>query len=173
MLERPVSICRTAKEKIAWAESCFRRFGGLFLEEKQIVDLLREFEAAAMVSRQKMDEIGVVALCRECDQEEGGSCCGKGLENRYDPWLLLINKLLGVEFPQERQQEGGCFFLGESGCLLKARHVICINYVCKKITNSIQPALINDLREMEGAEIDALFMLNERIKGAFRKWTAQ
>jgi hypothetical protein len=173
MLVQPVPTNQPVHERIAWAEACSRRFGHLFLKEKQIVDLLREFEAAAMVSKQKMDEIGIVALCRECDQEEGGSCCGKGLENRYDTWLLLINKLLAVDFPQERQQEGGCFFLGESGCLLKARHVICINYVCKKITNNIHPTLINDLREVEGTEINALFMLNERIKGTFRKWTAQ
>ena len=134
---------------------------------------MREFKAAAQVSKQRMDEIGVVALCRECDQEEGGSCCGKGLENRYDAWLLLINKLLTVDFPRERRQADGCLFLGERGCLLKARHVICINYMCKKITDNIQPSLIHDLREAEGDEINALFMLNEQIKGTFRKWTAQ
>ena len=38
------------------------------------------------------------------------------------------------------------------------------------ITNNIQPSVLNDLREVEGMEINCLFMLNERIKFVFRKW---
>ena len=116
MLQGVISINRTVTERIAWAESCFHVYGDLFLEDERIAALLCEFETAAKVSKQRMDEIGVVALCRECDREEGGSCCGKGLENRYDAWLLLINKLLSVDFPRERRQVDGCFFLGERGC---------------------------------------------------------
>lgn len=166
----PISINRPVKERIAWTESCFRGSGDLFFKDEKIVGLLSNFKSAVKASRQKMDKIGVVDLCRECDQEEGGSCCGKGLENRYDAWLLLINRLLGVDLPRERHQAEGCFFLGEKGCLLMARHVICVNYMCKKITNNIQPSVLNDLREVEGEEINCLFMLNERIKFVFRKW---
>lgn len=173
MLPYPVPIKRPVEERIAWAEACLKGSGGLFLKDAKIADLLFQFESAVRASRQKMEEIGVVALCRECDQEEGGSCCGKGLENRYDPWLLLINRLLGVALPEKRQQVDGCFFLGASGCLLKARHVICINYMCPKITNNVHPSLINSLREVEGTEINALFMLNERVKSVFRKWMMQ
>jgi len=173
MLPNPVSSNRPVKEKIAWTESCFKESGMLFLKDEKIATLLSEFKSASNASMQRMDASGVVALCRECDQEEGGSCCGKGLEDRYDAWLLLINRLLGVEFPEERQQADGCFFLGEKGCLLIARHVICINYVCKKITMNIHPSVINDLREAEGAEIKALFMLNEQVKRTFRKWMDQ
>ena len=169
-LPHPISINRPVKERIAWAQSCYQDGGGLFLKDEKTAGLLVEFKSAVKASRRRMDTTGVVALCRECDQEEGGSCCGKGLENRYDAWLLLINKLLGVDLPQERRQADGCFFLGEKGCLLMARHVICINYMCKKITNNIQPSVLNALREMEGAEINCLFMLNEQIKMVFRKW---
>ena len=173
MLPNPVPSNRPVTERIAWAESCFEKSGLLFLKEQKTLGLLSEFKSASKASRQKMGESGVVTLCRECDQEEGGSCCGKGLEDRYDAWLLLINRLLGVEFPKQRQQIDGCFFLGEKGCLLIARHVICINYVCKKITSNIHPSVINDLREVEGKEINALFILNEQVKQTFRKWMVQ
>ena len=169
----PASINRPVKERIAWAESCFRGSGDLFLKDEKVAGLLSEFKSATKASRQKMDKIGVVALCRECDQEEGGSCCGKGLENKYDAWLLLINRLLGVDLPKDRQQADGCFFLGEKGCTLMARHVICINYMCKKITNDIRPSALNALREMEGEEIECLFMLNEQVKRVLKKWTSQ
>ena len=169
----PISINRPVKERISWAESCFQCSGGLFLKDEKVAGLLSEFKSAVKASREAMDKTGVVALCRECDQEEGGSCCGRGLENKYDAWLLLINRLLGVVLPKVRQQADGCFFLGEKGCQLMARHVICVNYMCKKITNNIEASALNALREKEGAEINCLFMLNERIKMVFRKWTAQ
>jgi hypothetical protein len=162
------SLNRPVKERIAWAESCFQESGDLFLRDEKIAVLLSQFKSAVKVSRQEMNMTGVVALCRECDQEEGGSCCGRGLENKYDGWLLLINRLLGVEPPRVRQQADGCFFLGEKGCLLVARHVICINYMCKKITKNNQPSALNTLREREGVEINCLFMLNEQVKRVFR-----
>ena len=169
-IPHPVSINHPVVEKIAWAQSCYQAGRALFLKDDIIAALLAEFELAVKASSSKMVAIGVVDLCRECDREEGGSCCGKGLENRYDVWLLLINLLLGIPLPQERRQADGCFFLGEKGCLLMARHVICINYICKKITNGVRPSALNALREMEGEEINCLFMLHERIKSVFRKW---
>ena len=173
MLLFPISANRPVKERIAWAELCFRESGALLLGDQKVAGLLAEFNSAVKFSRKKMDQSGVVALCRECDREEGGSCCGIGLEEKYDAWLLLINRLLGVDLPGKRQQKDGCFFLGKNGCLLKARHVICINYVCKKITTNVQSSVLNDLREMEGQEITSLFMLNEQVKRVFRKWMRQ
>jgi len=52
-----------------------------------------------------------------------------------------------------------------------ARHVICINYLCKKITDLIDPHTIMDLREKESEEVNTLFMLHENIKTVLRKWT--
>ncbi len=173
MLPPPIPINRPVMERISWAEFCFEEGGTSFLKDEKIAVLLSDFKLAANASRKQMNNSGVVALCRQCDQEEGGSCCGRGLEDRYDAWLLLINRLLGVSLPVKRQQADGCLFLGKKGCLLKARHVICINYVCKKITSSVQPSILNGLREVEGREIEALFELNEQVKGAFRKWMVQ
>lgn len=166
----PVPINKPVQERVAWADACFRELGDFFLADNNISASLSQLDRTIRLSMKQMDKIGLVALCRECDAEEGGSCCGRGLENRYDGWLLLINRLLGVELPKERYDAKGCFFLGAKGCVLIARHVICINYVCQKITNHIDPAILNTLRELEGNEISCLFMLNEQIKRLFRKW---
>ena len=101
-------------------------------------------------------------------QNEGGSCCGYGLENRYDGWLLLINLFMDVELPKTRRDPKSCFFLGEKGCLLEVRHVICINYICKKISRQIEPSKISVLREQEGLEINFVFLLHEQIKRVLR-----
>jgi hypothetical protein len=54
--------------------------------------------------------------------------------------------------------------LSEKGCSLLARHVICVNFLCHKITSSISPEKIAALREKEGIELNLLFMLQERVK---------
>jgi hypothetical protein len=101
--------------------------------------------------------------------KEGGSCCGAGLENRYGAGLLLINLLLQTTLPQARYDENSCYFLGEKGCLLKARHAICVNYICSKISHELDPVLLGLLREKEGVELEAVFRLNEKIKTLLRK----
>lgn len=171
MILKQTSLSSPIEDKIAWAQHCYKEFGDDLLKEKKLVDLLAHLKAAVVASRREMALTGIEEICRRCDREEGGSCCGAGLENRYDGWLLLINLLLGVKLPKTRQQTDSCFLSGKSGCLLMARHVICINYLCKKITNLFEPRTIMKMREKESEEVNTLFVLHERIKTVLRKWT--
>ena len=159
-----VSLSSSIEEKTAWAETCYRGFREQLLRDKTTVDFLRRQRKATHASYLMMKKAGIVDICRECERNEGGSCCGAGLENRYDGWLLLINLLLDSRLPKERYDPPSCFFLGATGCLLRARHVICVNYICKKITDRIDQNRINALREKEGEELNILFLLNEHIK---------
>ena len=112
---------------------------------------------------------GIVELCRECEEKEGGSCCGAGLEKQYSGMLLLINRLLGVTLPNQREEPSSCFFLSSSGCRLVARHVLCINYVCNKITSRIKPDQMAALRKAEGEEILLLFQVNEKLRKLMKR----
>lgn len=159
-----VSLDSPIEEKIAWAESRRQKAGTRLLADPAVADLLVRFKAAAHASRRRMREAGVEAFCRDCDLLEGGSCCGRGIEARYTGCLLLINLLLNRPLPIKRFDPGGCFFLGPDGCVLTARHVICINYLCEKITSNIAPEILAPLRECEGEEIQTLFLLEERVK---------
>jgi len=161
---KKVTLSSPIEEKIDRAEEYYQRFRGHLLKDRSIVELLHKLENAIHASHIEMTGAGIAKICRKCEQEEGGSCCGAGLENKYDWELLLINLLLDVNLPQKRHDPEGCFFLGETGCLLQARHVICINYVCKKITDLVDPQKLHKLREKEGEELNTLFLLHERIK---------
>ncbi len=162
------SLDSPVEEKIAWAESRYREAGARLSADPAAAGLLARFRAAAAASRRRMLESGVAEYCRDCDLREGGSCCGKGIEDRYSGLLLLINRLLGRPLPAKRFDPAGCFFLGPAGCLLSARHVICINYLCTRITRSIGPERLRPLRESEGEEIEALFLLEERVRKVLR-----
>ena len=168
-----VSLSDPITEKIAWAEDSFKTFGSRLLRERSIIDPLEKLRRAIFTSRNEMVSAGIVQLCRNCEDNEGGSCCGVGLENKYDGWILLINLLLNVRVPQKKRDRKSCFFLGETGCVLLARHVICVNHLCKKITDHVDPQKIMALREKEGEELNTLFLLHDQIKRTIRSWQHQ
>jgi hypothetical protein len=158
----------SVQEKVAWARAGKLFWGGFLGEDAHVSRLLAALEYKIEDSRTAMWAGGVTHACRACEETEGGSCCGAGMERKYDGYLLLINLMLGAELPEERLDPNSCFFLGAEGCCLKARHVICINYLCKKIIEQVEPESLSLLREAEGAELDTLFQLNERIKELIR-----
>lgn len=148
--------------KIAWAKAWWLRAGERVLADGETTRTAKLLKTAIERSRRSMAESGILQVCGDCERN-GGSCCGAGLENRYTDLLLLINLLLGVELPAERRDRRSCFFLGEHGCRLAARHVLCINYLCHGITSRIDPSRITELRAHEGNEIHLLFRLNEHF----------
>ncbi len=164
MATREPSLERPVEDKMAWAKATFLGERNRLLADRNLVELLEALKAAIHRSHENMLRTGIVDLCRHCEEKEGGSCCGAGLENHFSGILLFMNLLLGVTLPQEREEPSCCFFLTPSGCRLLARHVLCINYVCNKITSRIKPEQLAGLREAEGAEILLLFQVNEKLK---------
>jgi hypothetical protein len=155
--------------KTDWANDCFDRERSRLLEDQSLAERLEALKNAVHRSRENMFRTGIADLCRECEEKEGGSCCGDGLEKHYSGMLLLINRLIGVAFPQQREKRSSCFFLSSEGCRLVARHVLCINYLCNKITSRIKPDQIAALREAEGEEILFLFQVNEKLKKLIKR----
>jgi len=155
--------------KTAWAEACLEREKSRLLGDQSLPQLLTALKNAAHRSRELMVRTGIVECCRGCEEKEGGSCCGAGLEKHYSGMLLLINLLLGVPLPRQREDPSSCFFLSSTGCRLLARHVLCINYVCNKITSRITPDQLAALREAEGEEILVLFQVNEKLKKTIKR----
>ena len=163
-----ISLESPIEDKIAWAERLYDQCGGRLKADPAIADLIERFRSAAGASHREMVRSGIAQACMRCARHEGGSCCGKGLEDRYSALLLLVNLLLERPLPHERFDPRGCFFLGENGCLLQARHVICVNYLCAKITCRVEPARVRPLRDREGEELDLLFLLTEKVKAFLR-----
>ncbi len=126
--------------------------------------LLYEYRQAVQQSWKAMNVHGVVTECTDCAVNDGGSCCGRGIEDKFDSVLILINLLLGCDLPDERLDPEGCWFLGEKGCLITARHVICINYMCKRLYRALDTDDIHAVQEAMGYEADLVFMLEQRLK---------
>jgi hypothetical protein len=160
---QPPPLNRPIAEKIAWACHCYREAKDAFLADEVVNHLLSDLKNAVGASRREMRVAGVVAACRYCEEHDGGSCCGAGIEDHYSGLLLLINLLLGARIPERRLDPSSCWFLKPSGCSLRARHTLCVNYLCAKATEGKDQQKIAALRVREGIELECLFHLQERL----------
>ncbi len=161
--EIPFSANRI-RHKITQAYELFSLWGETLWKNPHINFLLNSLELKVGASSKVAQDRGIAAACRRCEEEEGGSCCGAGIENKYTPRLLLINLLFGVTLPEERLWPNSCFFLSECGCVLKLRHVLCVNYLCQKIQRMLPSDELAGLQEIIGEEMDAGFLLDETVK---------
>lgn len=156
-------------EKIALAKDLHGRWGDALRSDPGISAQLKELSARVEASSSSCLLSGVALACRLCDREEGGSCCGAGIEDRYTPELLLINLMFGVTLPESRNSAKSCHFWGECGCVLPARDILCVNYLCARLQKTIPPEKLLELQEANGLEMELLFILHDRIRKFIRQ----
>ncbi len=167
-------------EKIEIARDFCARWGQALRGDPAVARGLEELRGLSQSSRAVSLRCGIVELCRRCDEEEGGSCCGAGIENRYTPEMLLINMLMGVgrqlwDSPAANGMSGtsktgrSCRFLGKRGCLLAARDIICINYLCARVREEIPGGDLMALQQTTGREMEAIFVLHGLVKDRLRR----
>jgi len=152
------------RERIGLALSLFETWEARLRQDERVASGLAGLARALEGSRRLMADLGLVKTCRWCEEEEGGSCCGLGIENRYGPVLLLLNLLLGVDLPGDREQLDSCYFLKKNGCCLKVRHVLCVNYLCGRLKETISPEGLNVLQALQGEELNTGFALQETVR---------
>ena len=80
--------------------------------------------------------------------------------------IILINILLGVKIPEQRKLENNCLFVGEHGCLLKARFKTCIHHLCPKIKNILSEYDLFRLRATASYEIK----VGSQTESIIRDW---
>ena len=161
---KPQSI----KEKIDQAHRLYAAWGESLRQDPSIRTLLNKLQGCIEKTKGSMLKLGVVAECKHCEEKEGGSCCGTGIEKKYDVELLLMNLLLEVSLQDKQPSQNSCYFLGEKGCKLTARDVLCVNYICEKLRKKLTIEELIVLQTCAGEELDTLFILHEAIKKRLR-----
>ena len=158
----------TIQEKIEQAQDLFETCGDSLRQNPSIRTLLNKLQECIENTKDSMLKLGVVAECKHCEELEGGSCCGTGIENKYDVELLLVNLLLEASLRDQQPSQNSCYFLGEKGCKLTARHVLCVNYMCQQLQKKLASEQLISLQTCAGEELDTLFILHEAIKKRLR-----
>ena len=161
--------CLSIEEKIGEARALYGAWADRLRRDGRIRSLLLQLEQDIGASMRAMHAFRVAQACKRCEEEEGGSCCGAGIENRYDRFQLLINLLLDVSLPDGHEYADSCYFLRADGCCLKARHVLCVNYLCTKLQRTLSQDEMIALQSLVGEELYTGFVLHEAV----RKKTSQ
>jgi hypothetical protein len=153
-------------EKIYKAKEIYEKKKLILMDNPVIKDYLIKLHEYIRISKIERDASNVSQGCRECGVHKK-DCCGSGIERRYSKEILVINIVLGVRLPEKPAFEDKCYFLTENGCLLLARDVFCVNYICKPLRESIPLERLRRLQESENKELETLFKLEELIKSLF------
>lgn len=150
------------KEKIYEAKKIYEEKKHIFIDDN-IKDYLLNLKEYIRISCLERRASKVFQGCKECGILKK-DCCGSGIERRYTKELLLINILLGVRLPEEPIFKDKCYFLTDKGCVLLARDVFCVNYICKPLRDSIPLESLKRLQEAENKELEIIFKLEELLK---------
>jgi len=157
------------EEIIAGAEGLFVRWGVELGKDERIRRLAKRLSDSLEDSRIHMHDLGIFEACARCDASvPEGSCCSRGLERKYTPTLLLMNLMLGAQLPARRLREDSCYFLGFQGCVLKVRHMLCIDYLCPELEAALGRGSLIEIQGVSGVEIESAFLLQEAIKEKIR-----
>jgi hypothetical protein len=157
------------EEKIKTARQLYYSWAHQLRREQHIHELMHQLEQCLENSHVAMLELGIVETCKHCDEEDGGSCCGAGLENKFDTLLLLMNLLLGVSLPERHQRPDSCYLLSDTGCVLRVRLVLCVDYLCPRILKGLSRDELIRLQNISGDELLTGFKLYDALKKFMRK----
>lgn len=149
--------------KILKAKELYKEKSRILLGNPIIKENLNYLKESIHYSNKEKASVGMTKICRECGLLKK-DCCGRGVELKYSKELLIINMILGVSIPEKPLFEDKCHFLTEKGCLLLARDVFCINYICRSIKDSISFEDLKRVQQVEDKEIRILFELQELLK---------
>jgi hypothetical protein len=134
------------------------------LQDDKVRPLLIQLDQHIEATQKALGAGGIVSECADCAVNSDGTCCGKRTGYKYDRVILLVNLLLGKTIPRQSQDPHACYFLTQEGCMLRARHVICVNFLCPRLRKNIKQEMLIQVQEVAGKELDTLFLVEECIK---------
>jgi len=100
-------------------------------------NLIKDYDSAINETATAMIRLGVWDECARCGRSSKGSCCAPEVALWYDIETLAINVLMGCDLPLFPFYSDHCLFLGEKGCLLKARHYFCVHFLCPTLEQKL------------------------------------
>jgi hypothetical protein len=153
------------RQKIALARDLMDARGMELAGDQVLQRLLEGYDAAINDTFACMRELDLGGLCGMCATSvEGGGCCGRGIDEWYDHYLMLMNMMLGIGLPESRHDPSGCFFLGPSGCTIRARYHFCVNYLCYRIHEKYTDEELQRLGAASGRELYMSWRLEMRLR---------
>lgn len=153
------------QHKIALAYQIFIDQKEVLTRNHRISALIAQLQNDLQLSHSCMLQYGIGSRCAECDSTAPqGSCCSRGLEDKYDASLLIANLLLGIDLPRIHVRQESCFFLGYRGCTLRVRNMLCVDYLCPELEKQLGSSTVAEIQTITAGEAKTTFLLCDEIK---------
>jgi hypothetical protein len=157
------------QQKIHLAKEFYWKDCQAIVADVECKDLLSIYRMTIHQTAELMCQFDLGETCSACAQRPAGSCCSQGVEDWYDPVLLLINLLMGCPLDEVRTNPADCCFVGPQGCTLIARHYYCVHHLCPSLRELLGPNRIEQLLAVSGAELFAGWQLEQRLRNKLRR----
>ena len=171
MRQRRPDPTKLIEEKMAVAEELLDIWGESLLRDPELSELLGAYRKAVERSNRTMEAAGTFRECFVCSVEEGRGCCKIGLENECTALILLLNLLLGMKIPKEREVPGRCFFVGPRGCKIFARPMLCRDYFCQRLQQKVPEGEMIRITQILNDELTLLYRITTLIRSRLEFWT--
>ncbi|MCK8602099.1 hypothetical protein [Desulfoferrobacter suflitae] len=159
------------EQKLELAEQLFRSQKKELAHDQRISRLVAQLQHALHLSWQCMTALGIGKSCAACDSTAPrGSCCSRGLENKYDVSLLIANLLFGVNLPRTHVRRESCYFLSPRGCTLTVRNMLCVDYLCPELEAKLGSRAVAAIQTVTAEEVTTTFLLCDQIKKRIHAW---
>lgn len=150
--------------KIHLAHRIYEQQGPVMLAMPHIRQQLALLEVHVAAVATQMQAAGIPKLCTFCaGSSVSGGCCSLAMADESDAILLLANLLAGSEVRVQREDGFECFFLGSAGCTLRFKPMFCLNYLCKRILQTIQAEELRQLELASGLLLQGQYLIEQLL----------
>lgn len=154
--------------EIARARLLHEQFGAELMADSGVLELIEKYRDAIDRTAMTMQTMGIDRACALCAADVPGGCCFPGIAEGYDHLLLLINLLYGHPLPDTAELAECCMFVGEKGCMLLARYYYCVQFLCPRLHEMLDPGDVKALLCLVGDEIHAGWELERLLRAWLR-----
>jgi hypothetical protein len=148
---------------VATAETWLRGQGSRLRQDAEVSSSLTKLASRLDDLDAAMKDAGFPRKCGACARNTSGGCCDASIAKDAYALLLLVNLLLGARIDRQRERLSCCTFLGEAGCTLRAKPLICWNYNCHEIHEELPVDKVAHVESLVARALGQLIVVEGHI----------
>jgi hypothetical protein len=164
MIKADVLYFADLPDKIVTAERILQAHGPRLLVCEVLRAELHALHVAADEVQRAMRASGMTTRCTACGVGSGGGCCGASIADEVYSMLLVVNGLLGVTPALQTADPTSCAFLGATGCSLRVKPILCLNYTCHDLNDTLPLRGLDDVAKTTRLLLNQLISVERHIE---------
>jgi len=153
------------EQRLELARELAGRRGTDWRADPALLEPLQHLRDAAADLARASRGAGIDRICTDCGRRNEDGCCQPRMGDEASGAAYLVEILAFGEPPLPHPDDGSCPFMGDRGCVLELKPVICVNHLCPEIHAEVPGDEIRDLKKATGELLTAQVALEDEIVG--------